>query len=226
MPRNVFVFGLNAFDRAKLEGIDGAEDYRLHGLLDVEEVRDAEAYRFERLLRETRERLAGFAGRIGAIAAYRVPSSVLQPLLAREFGLRSPSLHAVVKCGHKYRSRLEQRRAIPEHIPDFCAFDPFDEAALSKIHLAFPFWIKPVQSDSGYLGFRVGNEHELHTHVQTIRENVARCAEPYARLEEHLALPPEVADADAGHCLAEEILAGKQCTVEGYAFEGASTPTG
>src|SRR5690606_20339855 len=57
-----------------------------------------------------------FPGPIDAIVSYwDFPSSVLHVLLCEHYGLPGPSLESVVKCEHKYWSRLEQRESIDEY---------------------------------------------------------------------------------------------------------------
>ena len=57
-----------------------------------------------------------FDGRIDAIVGYwDFPVSTLVPILGERYGIRSTSLESVVKCEHKYWSRLEQQKVIDRH---------------------------------------------------------------------------------------------------------------
>jgi len=40
------------------------------------------------------------------------PVSTMLPLICKEFGTRSPSLESLLKCEHKYWSRVEQKKVI------------------------------------------------------------------------------------------------------------------
>ena len=72
---------------------------------------------------------------------------------ASALGLRWASLESVVKCEHKYWSRLEQRRVIDEY-PRFGLVDLDDDPTLPD-GLRYPVWLKPVKSASSALAYRV-----------------------------------------------------------------------
>ncbi|NIP71509.1 MAG: ATP-grasp domain-containing protein, partial [Gammaproteobacteria bacterium] len=219
--KHVFVFGLNEFNRNKLKTIRHADRYEFHSLLDIDEIKDARQYAFQELLDKAEHTLRVFGGPVDAIVNFwDFPASVIQPILCRRRGLPAPSLQSVVRTTNKYWSRIEQQKVIPGHVPRFALFHPWDEKALSKIDLAYPFWIKPVQSYSGYLGFRVNSAQNFQRHVRVIRDNIARYAEPFAELLRYLELPAELGFLDGSYCIAEEIISGKQCTVEGFVHGG------
>lgn len=218
-PKNVFLVGLNDFHRAKLATVSHAQEYRFHGLL--EEPHKADDYDIPAYLAEAERRLRAFVGPIDAVVGYMdFPVSTMLPILCRRFGLRSPSLESTLKCEHKYWSRLEQHEAIPGHAPRTVAVDPFDDASIARIPLAYPFWLKPVKSSGSYLGFRVTDARVLRRAIGAIRAGIGKLAEPFNFVLGHAKLPPEVAAVDGYHCVAEEIIGGRQCTLEGCVFEG------
>ena len=221
MKKNIFVFGLNDFNREKLESLQDADQYQFHGLIALEKLKDAVSYDFPALLIEAQEQLDSFDGPIDAIINFwDFPSSVLHPILCEKYQLPGPSLEAAILCGNKGFSREAQRSIIPDYIPKFSIFDPFEDNPFQKIALDFPFWIKPLLSYSGYLGFKVTSRDDFFRYLQTIRENIDRFAEPYADLLQHADLDPSLTKYTAHHCIAEEIIsAGRQCTVEGYSYQ-------
>ncbi|MDZ7785375.1 MAG: ATP-grasp domain-containing protein [Halioglobus sp.] len=220
--KNVFVLGMNDFNRAKLESLRGAEQCKFHGLLKPEDILDATEFPVREMLDTCVTTLREFPGSVDAVVGYMdFPVSTLLPLIARGVGLRTVSFEALLKCEHKYWSRLEQSRCIPEHVPRFALFDPFDEHALEQIGLPFPFWIKPVKSAGSWLGFRIGDEHQFRRAVGTIQKELGRFADPFNHLLEYADLPGEIAAAGGYACLAEQIISGWQFTVEGYARNGA-----
>jgi biotin carboxylase len=139
------------------------------------------------------------------------------PLLCQHLGLRWASLESVVKCEHKYWSRLEQRRVINEY-PRFGLID-LDEPALPA-GLRFPVWVKPVKSVSSALAYRVGDQQQLRQAAAAIREGIGRMGEPFDFVLSQLQLPPEVSGIGGRACLVEEAATGAQVTVEGYSFQG------
>lgn len=224
MFKNIFIVGLDEFNLIKLKSLSRATEYNFHPLLRYEEIRGVESYSFQELLEKAQAKLEEFQGTIDAIVGYfDFPISDMVPILCKKQGLTSASLESVVKCEHKYWSRLEQRKSIPDNIPNFDIFDPFDEQALAKISLEYPFWIKPIKSFRSFLGFRINSDEEFYESVAQIREQIESISEPFNNLLEYLNLPPEVATLPGRSCLAEEIIAGRQCTLEGYVFHGEIT---
>jgi biotin carboxylase len=219
---NIFVFGLDDFNLQQLLTLGGSGEYRFHELFRHEEVKAGPEFPVERLLRESRERLEAFEDQIDAIVGYwDFPVCTMLPLLREPYGLPSPSFEAVLKCEHKYWSRLEQQRSVPEFIPEFCEIDPFAEDAPERITVDFPFWIKPVKSASSHLGFMVRDERDLAEALRRIRAQIFRFANPFNFLLEQADLPPEIAAVDGNHCIVEQIISkGRQYTLEGWAHGG------
>jgi hypothetical protein len=231
VKKNVFIMGLNDFNLRLLQGIPGAEHYEYHGLLAPEDVLETYDFPIPDMLRRAEAQLEGFqaanGGSIDAIAGYMdFPVSTMLPILCGRFGTVTPSLESLLKCEHKYWSRLEQKKVVPEHIPEFCVFDPFDERALDGIELDYPFWVKPVKSSGSFLGFRVGNEEDFHRAAAEIREQIELISEPFAHVLGHVDLPAELADIPPYGCIAESIIGGRQCTLEGYSYRGRVEPIG
>jgi len=222
VAKNIFVLALDAFNLEMLKGIDGAEHFRFHGLLEYGDLIRAREYPMRELLARAEEQLRCFPGSIdGLIAYWDFPGSTIAPVLRRRFGLTGPSLESVLRCEHKYWSRLAQRQVVPELIPRFYAVDPFADDPLAAIDIAFPFWLKPVRAHSSHLGFRIESENDFGRALRAIRRKLPRYAEPFNVLLEEADLPSEVASVDGYHCLAEEIIsAERQCTLEGYVYKG------
>ncbi|MBA1147952.1 ATP-grasp domain-containing protein [Ectothiorhodospiraceae bacterium WFHF3C12] len=220
--KNIFVIGLDEFNRSHLERIRGASQYRFHGLLPLETAVHAENYDVDALLAEARSELEGFAGSVDAIVSYwDFPSSAMVPILRQWMGLPSPSLESVLMCEHKYWSRVEQTRAVPEHVPAFAAFNPFDADPLAQIDLPYPFWIKPVKAHSSQLGFHIAGRADFEAALPVIRDGIGRLATPFDTVLRYADVPAEIAPIGGHYCLAEAIISeGLQCTLEGYVQNG------
>lgn len=219
--KNVFVMGLNDFNRALLHTIDGAEQYAFHTLLENAVVEEPAVYRVREPLERARAQLRAFPGSIDAIIGYiDMPVGFMVPILCREFGLPTASLESVLKCQHKYWSRLEQSRVVPQHIPRYSLVDPFADDPLAQVDLDYPFWLKPVKSAGSYLGFRIHSRREFTNRVQDIRDNIRRLSEPFNHILGYAELPNEIVGVDFSFCIAEQLVGGRQCTLEGYVFEG------
>lgn len=220
--KNIFVVGLDAFNLTQLQALHRAEDYRFHALISYEEIKGGERFPVREFLKKAEHTLSTFAGSIDAIVGYwDFPVSTLLPILRRHQGLPGPTPEAVLKCEHKYWSRLLQKEVVPALVPPFEKVDPFRDDAVERCGLAYPFWLKPVKAASSHLGFRIHNEAEFRRSLAIIRERIVRFAEPFNRIMAMVDLPPEIAAVDGNHCIAEGVISkGRQCTLEGYVHAG------
>lgn len=220
--KNVFVVGLDPFNLEKLRAVHDPDSYRLIELLAYRDVQHEGNYPFEEPLAKARQRLAEHEGPIDAIIGYwDFPVTPIVSILCEDHGLPGASLESVLRCEHKYWSRLEQQKVVPECVPGFDVVDPFDDAAIAQLHIGFPFWLKPVKAFSSQLGFRIESPADFQQAIRTIRTEIDRFARPFDEALARIELPPEVRHVDGRHCIAEQIIGGHQCTVEGYAHQGS-----
>ncbi len=220
--KNIFVLGADQFNLSLLRSLASARQYCFHELYQYAEVKTGKEIPVKTLYEGALKRLKNYSGSVDAIVGYwDFPVSTMLPILCRSLGLPSPSFEAVLKCEHKYWSRMEQRRVVPEYIPDFCAVDPFKDNYRQQISLDYPFWLKPVRAASSILGFMVRNDSELDMAIVRIRKKIYCFARPFNYLLQFADLPKNIAAVDGFHCIAEEIIShGQQCTLEGYVFAG------
>jgi hypothetical protein len=221
LVKNVFVLGLDDFQRGELETVTNASRLAFHGLLDKASLLDPDQPPFTELLDRARRELEAFEGSIDAlIAHWDFPTSVLTPILAREHGLPAASLEAVLACEHKHWSRICQKQAIPEAVPAFAAFDPFDDDALEKIDVPFPFWVKPVKAFSSQLGFKIENEEQFHEAMREMRAGIHRFGDVFNEVLQMADLPDMITQASGNTCLAEQLVSGRQLAPEGAVANG------
>jgi len=233
MIRHVFVIGLNELNAERLRRLRGVEDVEFHQLLDPVTVFETQDFNIPAML-ETAERILDQhieeGGSVDAIVGYAdFPVSTMLPLLCRKYDTVSTSLESLLKCEHKYWSRVVQREAIPDHIPAFTAFDPFDEEPLRRIGeagLSFPFFVKPIKSSGSRLGFRIDNPEDFDYAVERFREEIGSIGEPFQYILDRAELPDDVKAVQGGWCMAEQVIGGRQCTVEGYVHEGKARAYG
>ncbi|MBB4935033.1 biotin carboxylase [Lipingzhangella halophila] len=219
MRENIFVLGLDQINLETLQSLPHLAHYRFHTLLDVDELVGTEEIPLPELLDKAREQLRSFDGTVDAIIGYwDFPVSSMVPLLCAEFGLRSAPLDAVVRCEHKYWSRLTQAEVIDEY-PSF-GLVRLDEEPSPPEGVGFPMWLKPVKSSSSELAFLVENEEQFDSAARRISGGIDRVGAPFNFVLSHVDLPPEVAAAGGRSCLAEEAAEGMQITVEGYSADG------
>jgi len=220
--RNIFVVGLDDFHLAQLKTLPDADHYAFHALFTHRELKSATGFPVRELLEDGRRRLREFSEDVHAVVGYwDFPVSTALPILRQAVGLPGPTLEAVLKCEHKYWSRLEQAKAVPDHIAEFCAVDPFAEDPLRQVTLRLPFWLKPVKAVLSHLGFLIEDEEDFRHAIERTRSGIRRFGDPFNLILEFAELPKEVASVDGNHCIAESLIsAGRQCTLEGYVYRG------
>ncbi|WP_410586929.1 acetyl-CoA carboxylase biotin carboxylase subunit family protein [Amycolatopsis sp. lyj-23] len=225
MSTDIFVIGLDEENHRVLDRLPWAAGYRFHGVLTPEELQHGEID-FEALLETAQQELDAFDGEIGAIVSYwDFPAATLVPMLCARYGLPSVSLEAVLKCEHKYWSRLEQRKAIDE-LPNFGVVDLEARHPAPPAGVGYPMWLKPVKSFSSELAFKAENDAQFAHAVAKIRAGVGRVGEPFGYVLDQVELPPEIARVGGAACLAEEALHGVQAAIEGYVYQGEVTVYG
>jgi biotin carboxylase len=230
MTKNVFVVGLNDMNAERLGRLRGVEDVIFHPLLTPAQVSETQEFDIPAMLAEAEAKLDAFDGSIDAIVGYiDFPVSTMLPLLCRKYGTPNASLESLLKCEHKYWSRKVMAEVIPDHIPKFTAFDPFDDAALSKIgeaDLRFPFFVKPIKSSGSRLGFRIDSPEDFDYATEKLRAEIRSIGEPFDHILEQAELPDDVRAVEGHYCMAEQVIGGRQCTVEGYVYNGEVVPYG
>ncbi|NDL60729.1 ATP-grasp domain-containing protein [Phytoactinopolyspora mesophila] len=217
MATNIFVLGLDDMNAELLHALPHAEQYSFHRLLDLDDLL-TDDIRLPELLASAERQLYRFDGSIDAIIGYwDFPVSSLVPILCERFHTTGPSLEAVVKCEHKYWSRLVQQEVVAAH-PRFALLDT-DHRGGPPSGLTYPLWVKPVKSVSSALAFRATNHEEFRAGLEAIRQNIDWMGAPFQYVLERIHAPPEIGPSD--HCcLVEEDATGVQLTVEGYTQHG------
>ncbi|MET7905047.1 ATP-grasp domain-containing protein [Streptomyces sp. NPDC005355] len=223
--KNIFVVGLDEANLPSLHEVPNAGEYRFHSLLTVAELQVGEVSVAD-LMEKAEKVLDAFDGRIDAIVGYwDFPVSTLVPLLSERYGTHSTSLESVVKCEHKYWSRLEQQKVIDEH-PRFGRVDLAARDPRPPEGVRFPMWLKPALAYSSELAFGVKDQEEFRAAVAEICEGIGRVGRPFNYILDRLELPPEMDGVGGEVCLAEEALSGIQVAVEGYVWGGEVTVYG
>lgn len=222
MAKNIFVAGLDEFHLRQLTSLHHSERYQFHPLMSYEEIKCGETLPIREFLEFAHQTLISFEGKVDAVVGFwDFPVSTVLPIIRKDVGLEGPTLESVLKCEHKYWSRLLQAQVVPEHIPRFAKIDPFDDNVIEQCDLPYPFWLKPVKSVLSHLGFLIENRDAFKASLAVIRENIERYADPFNVILSRADLPPEIREVDGYHCIAEGIISkGRQCTLEGYVYAG------
>ena len=221
MSRNVFVIGLDDVNRELLQGIPAARECAFHPLVDFDELRGVETFPVVELLARAERDLDAFPGTVDAVTTcIDFPATEFVPLLGRRHGCPGPTIEGVLACNHKYWSRQLQREAAPEAVPDFAVLDPYADDPLAEVDLDPPMWVKPLNAFRSHLGFKINQPQDLYAALPVIRDELPRLAAPLDAVMKYAELPTEIERLGANVCLAEQIIAGRLCTVEGYVRGG------
>jgi len=215
-PKNIFVLGLDDFNLKELEMVSEADRYNYQTLLTFDDIFGPDAPGIEKLLEQAREILDNYDKSIDAIIGYwDFPVTSMVPWLCELYNLPAPSFESVIKCEHKYWSRVEQSRAVDEY-PGFDGVDPFDANAIEKLTLKYPFWLKPIKATASQLGFLIRSREDFMNAQEIIQKKITGFSGPFNFLLSELSLPDDMKHIDGSYCIAEEIIKGSQCTASGY----------
>ena len=162
-------------------------------------------------------RLARRQGVAGVVSPHEQFGTLIAAEVAARLGLPGPDPRAILRAQHKYYARAAMAAALPEATPRFAAFR-FDHRA-SAPPLPLPFFVKPVKATFSVLARRVDSIDDLARHLRfgPVERFVGeRLIRPFDDL---LSAYPEF-EIDAHHLVAEELVAGIQVNVDGYADRG------
>jgi hypothetical protein len=216
----VFFVGLDDFNRTILERLPQAAEFRFEPALTLTEMRGESEADVEALIEHAAERMAAVpGGPAGVASVFDFPGTIIAAALADRFALPGPEMTSLFKCEHKYWSRLEQQKVVPEYIPTFRPFDPADDDAFAKLGLIPPFWIKPVKSFRSYLAYAIPDERQFRKIMDVCRARGPAIVEPFRAVMRAYDMPEELT-AMPETFIAESSIGGAQCTLEGYAHDG------
>lgn len=148
----------------------------------------------------------------GIISSDDYPGSILASLIAKKFNLVGPDPKAVLHCQHKYYCRQAQKKWAPEVVPQFALVKRNGKGNL-KPPFPFPLFLKPIKSYFSCFASQINSEEEWS--IATRAPPLKSFVKPFNQLlMEYTDLKEDAADL-----LAEELLEGKQVTLEGYVYE-------
>ena len=160
----------------------------------------------------------GDLGRIDGVASSSdYPGVALAGALSAELGLAGARPERVLTAAHKYYSRIAQRGAAPDAVPDFALVD-LHPAELTP-PLPFPFWLKPVKGSFSVLARRIDGPQPFRDFVgsRAVRAHGRDFLAIFNRMVAHYT--DHAIDGNA--LIAEGVLRGELVTVEGFVCDGA-----
>lgn len=226
--QNVLVLCATHRDRRELSRLAARGGLRLHfhdyASLELEQLAAWLPTHGE--IRSSREEIARIIAELGSglhavMSTDDYPGSHLAAMVASRLGLPGVSPIASMRCQHKYLARLDQQRLVPEAVPRFALIDGRHPRTFG---VDFPMFVKPVKSFFSIGGSRVDTPAQLEAAVAAATLPAAF----YQPFEEVLGLYPEIGLAGIGShsVIAETLLNGQQCTLEGYVWRGNAYTVG
>jgi hypothetical protein len=227
--RTVLTVGMTDDDAHWLARIDRPERFRFVPIGDFAQADNPELCRPRAFIAAAVDEARRLKEPPCGVAAFDdYPASLLAAAIAEELKLPGPSLAAVVACNNKGWSRALQVAAVPQAVPRFQVLDPHRSYAPGDLELAFPFWLKPVKASMSYLGFRIGSFTEFERALALSRKGLPVYTAAFQELMEMSSpsLPRGTLRGRADWLIAEELLGGRQCTLDGVMHRGKLTVIG
>ncbi len=156
----------------------------------------------------------------GIIGTEDYPGSIFASIVAKHTDKLGPDPTAILRCQHKYYSRIDQQVFVPEATPAFQLINPITFTG-EILRLPFPLFIKPVKAFFSFYANQVNCLQELQKCINSsiMPETFLsqfnwflRQYSPY-RLNGH-------------YLIAESLLEGKQVTLVGSVFNKEITVHG
>lgn len=152
----------------------------------------------------------------GVLSTQDYIGNIFASLLAETFNLPGPSVKSVLTCQHKYYCRLAQKKLVPEATPKFGLINPYNiDKSISGLPFKFPFFVKPVKSCFSFGASRINSEEELKKNILNLLP-----AKAFLKPLEKIIKKYTDYKLSADFLLAEEIIEGKQVTLEGFIKNG------
>ncbi len=214
--RRVLVLFETAWDRRQLaacaERWSGAASVAFPEPSDVDCPADLDPVSF------TARAAAGEFGRIdGVMSSSDYPGVTLAGAIAAELGLAGSRPGRLITAAHKYYSRIAQRAAAPEAVPNFALVDlRLREVARP---LAFPFWLKPVKGAFSMLARRIDGPKAFREYVDS--PGLREFADDYMAIFNRMVAAYTDHPIDGRALIAEGVLRGELVTIEGFVCDGS-----
>jgi biotin carboxylase len=224
-PKRLLVLFADEWDRGMAARVQGGHELRFEGFDLFRFPGNARLFTFDiaRFVDRLARRHAN-TGLDGILTSDEQFGPVVASLLGERLGLPHTPLAAVLTAQHKYYARLAFAAAVPECNPRFGLIGR-DFRRTREMPLSFPFYVKPVKAAFSVLARRVNSFAELERHArfswfeQAIIERLVR---PFG---DAMRARPGF-DVDPFSMIAEELIEGRQVTVNGFARNGATTMLG
>jgi biotin carboxylase len=150
----------------------------------------------------------------GVTSAVGYPGMSVVAVMSERLGLPGPKPEVIMQCEHKYYSRLAQQNFVPDATPWFAMIDPAEPSTFEKIK-SFPAFLKPVKSCMSMNAFRLKSREEFLEKVKS-----ASMPERFTKPFDDMAEKYTNFQLSCDYLLVEDLLKGRQVSLEGYVADG------
>lgn len=152
------------------------------------------------------------------------PGCLVAAVVAERLDLPGPQAADVLRTSHKYYARQSMSQSAPDATPRFTLIDISPGAGPPDPQLHFPFFVKPVKSWFSQQARIIHSSADLAALLvdPQLRWHLLDFVRPFNQLLRRYADSP----LNGSFLIAEEILTGRQVTVEGYVLDSAVRVTG
>jgi hypothetical protein len=148
----------------------------------------------------------------GVIGTHDYPGSLLASILCQKRGLNGVGILPNILCQHKYYSRINQKQSVPEAVPDFFLIDPSDKSYAGPPY--YPIFCKPVKSFFSIFAQRIENRNQYKYFISAFKDHAEKFSRPLNILLDRYS----DFRVNADFLLGEEVMKGKQVTLEAYVY--------
>jgi hypothetical protein len=150
----------------------------------------------------------------GIIGTHDYPGSIIASILSGRLKTPGPAALPNLICQHKYYSRIYQRRAVPDAVPEFFLIDPSDNNFDGPPY--YPVFVKPVKSFFSIFAARIDNKGQYDKFIRSYRKHKDIFSRPLNILLKKYSDFKITAD----YLIVEKLMSGQQVTLEGYVYNG------
>ncbi len=148
----------------------------------------------------------------GIIGTHDYPGSIMASILSGKLKKPGPPVLSNLICQHKYYSRIYQKRAVPDAVPEFFLIGASDKKYDGPPY--YPVFIKPVKSFFSIFAARIDNKEQYSEFMGSYRKHKGKFSGPLNILLKKYSDLKINADC----LIAEKVISGQQVTLEGYAY--------
>lgn len=151
----------------------------------------------------------------GILCSIDYPGSLIASVVAHNLGLPAPHIYSMLLCMHKYYARIVHQRNAWFATPHFSLIDPLK---FEHINFSYPFFLKPVKASLSINANQINSFEEFTFFLQQ-----SMMPQQFLEPFNYFITTYTSFKFNGNYLLAESLLQGSQCTLEGFVYKGSIT---